>query len=99
MHMRVHELSAAARASSLQADTEMVSLDPGSLNSPEDIQYWAQGMHRRRIKPDVAIFEVSIICSSMELVEKGWSNHQSRFVCTWPERHATDRTRESAIPK
>ena len=76
----VNELSAAERSVSLQADIEMASLNPGSVNydkgvyvnSPDDIAYWAQEMHRRRIKPDIAIFEVGMIANSLALAEKGW---------------------------
>lgn len=76
----VNELSAAERSVSLQTDVEMASLNPGSVNydkgvyvnSPDDIAYWAQEMHRRRIKPDIAIFEVGMVANSLALVEKGW---------------------------
>lgn len=76
----VSALSAAERSVCLRADIEMASLNPGSVNydkgvyvnSPEDIAYWAQEMHRRRIKPDLAIFEVGMINNSLALAEKGW---------------------------
>ena len=76
----VNELSAAERSVSLRADIEMASLNPGSVNydkgvyvnSPADIAYWAQEMHRHRIKPDIAIFEVGMIANSLKLAEKGW---------------------------
>jgi len=76
----MNELSPAERSVSLQADIEMASLNPGSVNydqgvyvnSPDDIAYWAQEMHRRRIKPDIVIFEVGMIANSLELAEKGW---------------------------
>jgi 3-keto-5-aminohexanoate cleavage enzyme len=76
----VNELSAAERSVSLQADIEMASLNPGSVNydkgvyvnSPDDIAYWAQEMHRRRIKPDIAVFEVGMIANSLALAEEGW---------------------------
>lgn len=76
----VNELSAVERSVSLKADIEMASLNPGSvnydkgvyINSPSDIQYWAQEMQRRHIKPDLAIFEVGMIANSIELAEQGW---------------------------
>jgi 3-keto-5-aminohexanoate cleavage enzyme len=75
----VNELTPAERSVSLQADIEMASLNPGSvnydqgvyINSPEDIDYWVQEMHRRRIKPDIAIFEAGMIANSVTYVEKG----------------------------
>jgi 3-keto-5-aminohexanoate cleavage enzyme len=76
----VSELSPAERSVSLQADIEMASLNPGSVNydkgvyvnSPTDIDYWAEEMHRRNIKPDIAIFEVGMIANAVNLTEKGW---------------------------
>jgi len=76
----VNELSPAERSVSLQADIEMASLNPGSVNydagvyvnSPDDVAYWVQEMHRRRIKPDVAVFEVGMIANSVRLAEEGW---------------------------
>ncbi|UCC61572.1 MAG: 3-keto-5-aminohexanoate cleavage protein [Anaerolineae bacterium] len=76
----VNELSPAERSVALQAEVEMASLNPGSVNydqgvyvnSPDDIAYWAQEMHRRRIKPDIAIFEVGMIANSLDLVDRGW---------------------------
>jgi 3-keto-5-aminohexanoate cleavage enzyme len=76
----VNELSAADRSVSLRADIEMASLNPGSVNydqgvyvnSPADVAYWAQEMHRRGIKPDVAIFEAGMIANSMALADQGW---------------------------
>lgn len=75
-----NELSPAERAVSLQADIEVASLNPGSvnydkgvyINAPSDIAYWVQEMHRRRIKPDVAIFEAGMIANSMALAQEGW---------------------------
>lgn len=76
----LNELSAAERSVSLHADIELASLNPGSINydqgvyvnSPADIAYWAQEMHRRGIKPDIAIFEAGMIASSMALAQHGW---------------------------
>ena len=76
----VNELSAAERSVSLQADIEMASLNPGSVNydrgvyvnSPSDIAYWAHEMHRRHIKADVAIFEAGMIANAMGLADQGW---------------------------
>jgi 3-keto-5-aminohexanoate cleavage enzyme len=75
----VSELSPEERSISLQADIEMASLNPGSVNydkgvyvnSPMDIDYWAEEMHLRNIKPDIAIFEVGMIANAMNQVEKG----------------------------
>jgi 3-keto-5-aminohexanoate cleavage enzyme len=76
----VNELSPAERSVSLQAEIEMASLNPGSvnydkgvyINSPADVLYWAQEMHRRHIKPDVAIFEAGMIANSVTLADEGW---------------------------
>ncbi len=76
----VNTLTPAQRCVSLQTDIEMASLNPGSVNydrgvyvnSPEDIAFWAQEMHRRRIKPDAAIFEAGMIANTLALVERGW---------------------------
>jgi 3-keto-5-aminohexanoate cleavage enzyme len=76
----VNELSPAERSVSLQADIEMASLNPGSVNydvgvyvnAPDDIAYWVQEMHRRRIKPDIAVFEAGMIANSMRLADEGW---------------------------
>lgn len=76
----VNDLSPAERSVSLQTDIEMASLNPGSVNydrgvyvnSPTDIDYWAQAMHRRCIKPDVAIFEAGMIANTLRLMDKGW---------------------------
>ncbi len=76
----VNELSAVERSASLQADIEMASLNPGSVhyargvyvNSPGDIAYWAQEMHRRQIKPDIAIFEAGMIANATALAERNW---------------------------
>lgn len=76
----VNTLSPAERSVALQTDIEMASLNPGSVNydkgvyvnSPEDIAYWAQEMHRRHIKPDIAIFEAGMVANSLALAEKGW---------------------------
>lgn len=75
----MNELSPAERCVSLKADIELASLNPGSvnydkgvyINSPSDIDYWAQEMQRRSIKPDIAIFEVGMISNSLLLVERG----------------------------
>jgi 3-keto-5-aminohexanoate cleavage enzyme len=76
----VNQLSPAERSVSLQTDIEMASLNPGSVNydqgvyvnSPSDIDYWASEMHRRNIKPDIAIFEVGMIANAMERAANGW---------------------------
>lgn len=76
----ISALSPAERSVSLQADIEMASLNPGSVNydkgvyvnSPMDIDYWAEEMHRRNIKPDIAIFEAGMIANAMNRIERGW---------------------------
>ena len=76
----VNTLTAAERCVSLQADIELASLNPGSVNydkgvyvnSPDDIAYWAQEMQRRRIKPDIAIFEAGMIANAVALADQGW---------------------------
>ena len=75
----INALSAAERSVSLQTEIELASLNPGSVNydqgvyvnSPEDIRYWAGEMHRRRIKPDMVIFEIGMIANSLALAEQG----------------------------
>lgn len=76
----VNTLTSAERCVSLQADIEMASLNPGSVNydrgvyvnSPSDVAFWAQEMHRRQIKADAAIFEVGMIANTLALAERGW---------------------------
>ena len=76
----VNELTPAERSVVLRTSIEMASLNPGSvnydqgvyINTPQDIDYWAMEMHRRSIKPDIAIFEVGMIYNALRLVEKGW---------------------------
>jgi 3-keto-5-aminohexanoate cleavage enzyme len=76
----MNELTPAERSVSLQAEIEMASLNPGSINydqgvyvnAPSDIAYWAQEMQRQAIKPDVAIFDVAMVANTMALVERGW---------------------------
>ena len=76
-----NELTPAQRSVSLDAaGMELASLNPGSvnydtgvyINAPFDIDYWAQSMHQRGIKPDSAIFEAGMINNLMERAEKGW---------------------------
>jgi 3-keto-5-aminohexanoate cleavage enzyme len=75
----INALSAAERSVSLQAEIELASLNPGSVNydqgvyvnSPEDIRYWVGEMQRRKIKPDIAIFETGMIANSLALAEQG----------------------------
>ena len=75
----VNELSAAERSVSLQADIELASLNPGSVNydrgvyvnSPADIAYWVTEMSRRGVKPDIAVFEAGMIANAMAFVEQG----------------------------
>jgi len=74
-----NDLTPAQRSVSLQADVEMASLNPGSvnydagvyINAPDAVAYWAEEMHRRRIKPDVAIFEAGMISNTVPLIEQG----------------------------
>jgi 3-keto-5-aminohexanoate cleavage enzyme len=75
----VNTLTAAERCVSLQAGVELASLNPGSVNydrgvyvnSPEDIAYWVEEMRRRRIKPDIAIFEAGMIANAVALAQEG----------------------------
>jgi 3-keto-5-aminohexanoate cleavage enzyme len=84
----------------VRADIEMASLNPGSVNydqgvyvnSPADIAYWAQEMHRRRIKPDVAIFEVGMIANSLELAREGWIEPPFLFTFVLGQRGAMPAT-------
>jgi 3-keto-5-aminohexanoate cleavage enzyme len=75
-----NELTPAERSMALRVDVELASLNPGSvnydagvyINPPDAIEYWAQEMHRRGIKPDAAIFEVGMIANTLRLAEMGW---------------------------
>ena len=75
----INSLTVAERCVSLQADIEMASLNPGSvnydagvyINSPEDIQFWARKMTERNIKADNAIFEPGMIANTIALTETG----------------------------
>jgi len=76
----VNELSPQERSVSLQAEIELASLNPGSVNydqgvyvnAPADIRYWAQEMQRRGIKPDIALFEAGMVGNALALVDAGW---------------------------
>jgi 3-keto-5-aminohexanoate cleavage enzyme len=75
----INTLTPRERSVSLEAGIEMASLNPGSVNydqgvyvnSPQDIDYWAGEMARRRIKPDVAIFEAGMIETVRDLAGRG----------------------------
>lgn len=75
----VNTLTPAERSVALHTDVEMASLNPGSVNydsgvyvnSPDDIMYWATEMQRRRIKPDVAIFEAGMVANTLALADQG----------------------------
>jgi 3-keto-5-aminohexanoate cleavage enzyme len=83
----INTLSAAERSVALQADIEMASLNPGSVNydtgvyvnSPDDIAYWAKEMACRSILPDMAIFEAGMIANALTLAEQGWIQPPSFF--------------------
>jgi len=72
-------MNAADRSVALQADIEMASLNPGSVNfadvayvnSPQDIDYWVKEMHRRKIRPAIAIFDSSWIANTLPYIEQG----------------------------
>jgi 3-keto-5-aminohexanoate cleavage enzyme len=72
----VNQLTPPERSVSLQADIELASLNPGSVNydsgvyvnSPSDIAYWVNEMKQRSIKPDVAIFEAGMIANTLDWV-------------------------------
>jgi 3-keto-5-aminohexanoate cleavage enzyme len=75
-----NDLTPAERSVALQADIDLASLNPGSvnydagvyINPPDAIAYWAQEMHRLGIKPDAAIFETGMISNTLELAANGW---------------------------
>jgi 3-keto-5-aminohexanoate cleavage enzyme len=75
----INSLTPAERCVALQADIELASLNPGSVNydqgvyvnSPDDIHYWASEMHRRGIKPDCSIFDVGMIANTQALAQAG----------------------------
>lgn len=72
-------LSAAERCVALQADIEMASLNPGSvnygrhvyINSPDDIDYWVQEMRCRGIKPGISIFDASWVENALSYARDG----------------------------
>ena len=74
-----NDLSPAERSTSLNAQIEMASLNTGSvnyddgvyINPPADIRYWAETMHTKHIKPDIAIFDSGMIHNSRLLAEEG----------------------------
>lgn len=76
----VNELTPEERSVSLRSEIEMASLNPGSvnydkgvyINPPDDIEYWAQEMKRRQIKPNIAIFEAGMIANAQVLAKRGW---------------------------
>jgi 3-keto-5-aminohexanoate cleavage enzyme len=74
-----NDLTPVERSTALNSRIEMASLNPGSvnydagvyINSPSDIHYWAEEMHRKKIKPDIAIFDSGMINNSRLLVDEG----------------------------
>jgi 3-keto-5-aminohexanoate cleavage enzyme len=75
----INTLTPAERSVSLQADIELASLNPGSvnydqgvyINAPDDIEYWVREMHTRGIKPDTAIFEAGMIENTKAYIAQG----------------------------
>jgi 3-keto-5-aminohexanoate cleavage enzyme len=75
----INSLTPQERSVALQAEIELASLNPGSVNydqgvyvnSPDDIHYWAGEMQRRKIKPDTAIFDVGMIANTVALAQAG----------------------------
>jgi 3-keto-5-aminohexanoate cleavage enzyme len=75
----VSRLSREERAVCLATDVEAASLNVGSVNydegvyvnSPDDIRYWAMEMKIRRVRPDIAIFEVGMVSNSLHLANEG----------------------------
>lgn len=74
-----NDLSPAERSTSLNIDIEMASLNPGSvnydggvyINAPSDVRYWTTEMHHKKIKPDIAIFDVGMVNNSMLFAKEG----------------------------
>jgi len=74
-----NDLTPAERSTSLNADIEIASLNPGSvnydqgvyINTPSDVRYWTEQMHKRGIKPDIAIFDTAMIHNSMQFTREG----------------------------
>lgn len=75
----VSTLTLAERSVALQADIELASLNPGSvnydkgvyINPPDDIDYWVREMHARGIKPDTAIFEAGMVENTKAYIAQG----------------------------
>ena len=104
----VNTLTAAERCVSLQADIELASLNPGSVNydkgvyvnSPDDIAYWAQEMQRRRIKPDIAIFEAGMIANAVSARRAGLDRAAAAVrLRPGTARRAAGDAQESALPQ
>ncbi len=101
----VSTLTAAERCVALQADIELASLNPGSVNydsgvyvnSPADIAFWAQEMRRRRIKPDIAIFEAGMIANAVSLAEQGWIEPPMLFGFVLGQRGALPATPKNLL--
>lgn len=101
----VNTLTAAQRCVSLEADIELASLNPGSVNydngvyvnSPDDIAYWTREMHRRRIKPDIAIFEAGMIANAVALAEQGWIAQPMLFGFVLGQRGALPATPKNLL--
>lgn len=72
-------MTPAERSVCLDADVDMASLYTGSVNyhrgvyvnSPSNIEYWAETMAARKVKPNV-VFEAGMITNAVSLIERGW---------------------------
>jgi 3-keto-5-aminohexanoate cleavage enzyme len=75
----MNTLTVDERCVSLDADIELASLNPGSvnyaegvyINSPQDVNYWTEKMYKRSVKPDMAIFETGMIATCERLAAHG----------------------------
>ncbi len=101
----VNELSPQERSVCLQTEIEMASLNPGSINydkgvyinSPSDIAYWSQEMKRRKIKPDVAIFEAGMVANANDLLQKGWIENPLLFTLVLGQKGALPATPKNLL--
>jgi 3-keto-5-aminohexanoate cleavage enzyme len=81
------DLTAQQRCVSLDADVDLASLNPGSvnfgqkvyINSPGDIDFWVRRMHERNIKPDIAVFDSAFISNAAAYIEQGLIDRPALF--------------------
>lgn len=97
--------NAAERSVALNADIEMASFNPGSVNfesvaytnTPQDIMYWATEMQRKQIKPDIAVFDTSWIANTIPLIEQRLIAQPPLYALVMGQVGAVPATRRHAL--